>query len=89
MTAALTTYRTVAAESQGEVVATARVARPLAAADERRLTEVLSSQYDTTVHLNVVIDPDVLGGISVEIGDQVIDGTISTRLDEARRRLVG
>jgi F-type H+-transporting ATPase subunit delta len=89
MTAALATYRTVAAESQGEVVATARVARPLADADERKLTEVLSSQYDTTVHLNVVVDPDLLGGIRVEIGDQVIDGTISTRLDEARRRLVG
>jgi F-type H+-transporting ATPase subunit delta len=89
MTAALATYRTVAAETQSEVVATVRVARPLAAADERKLTEVLSSQYDATVHLNVVVDPDVLGGIRVEIGDQVIDGTISTRLDEARRRLVG
>lgn len=89
MTSALATYRTVSAESQGEAVATARVARPLAAADERKLTEVLSAQYDTTVHLNVVLDPDVLGGIRVEIGDQVIDGTISTRLDEARRRLVG
>jgi F-type H+-transporting ATPase subunit delta len=89
MTAALTTYRTVAAESQGEVVATVRVARPMAPVDQRRLTEVLSSQYDSTVHLNVVLDADVLGGIRVEIGDQVIDGTISTRLDEARRRLVG
>jgi F-type H+-transporting ATPase subunit delta len=89
VTAALVTYRRVAAETQGETVATVRVARPLAAADERRLTEVLSSQYDATVHLNVVIDPDVLGGIRVEIGDQVIDGTISGRLDDARRRLAG
>ena len=89
MTAALATYREVAAESQGEVVATVRVARPLAAADERKLTEVLSSQYDTTVHLNVVVDPDVLGGVRVEIGDEVIDGTIASRLDDARRRLVG
>ncbi|MGA8248252.1 MAG: F0F1 ATP synthase subunit delta [Nocardioides sp.] len=89
MSAALTTYRTIAAESQGEVVATVRVARPLAAADERRLTEVLGRQYAATVHLNVVIDPEVLGGVRVEIGDQVIDGTISTRMDEARRRLVG
>jgi F-type H+-transporting ATPase subunit delta len=89
MTAALATYRTVAAESQGELVATVRVARPLTAADQRTLTEVLSSQYDTTVHLNIVLDPDVLGGVRVEIGDQVIDGTISTRLDEARRRLAG
>ena len=67
-------------------MATVRVARPLAAADEQRLTDVLSRQYDTTVHLNVVVDPDVLGGIRVEIGDEVIDGTIASRLDDARRR---
>ena len=89
MTAALATYRVVAAESQGEAVATVRVARALSAADQRRLGEILNQQYDTTVRLNVVIDPDVIGGIRVEIGDQVIDGTISGRLDDARRRLAG
>jgi len=89
MTNALATYRQVAAETQGEVVATVRVARPLVAADQQRLTEILSRQYDTTVHLNVLVDPDVLGGIRVEIGDQVIDGTISSRLDGARRALAG
>ena len=88
-TAALTTYRRMAAETQGETVATVRVARPLAVADQQRLTALLSSQYDTTVHLNVVIDPEVLGGLRVEIGDEVIDGTIASRLDDARRRLVG
>ena len=89
MTAALATYREVAAQSKGEIVATARVARPLAAADQRRLADVLGNQYDTTVHLNVVVDPDVIGGVRVEIGDEVIDGTIASRLDDARRRLVG
>jgi F-type H+-transporting ATPase subunit delta len=89
MTAALATYREVAAQSKDEVVATARVARPLGAADQRRLAEILGRQYDTTVHLNVVVDPDVLGGIRVEIGDEVIDGTIASRLDDARRHLVG
>jgi F-type H+-transporting ATPase subunit delta len=89
MTAALATYRVVAAESQGETVATVRVARPLSAATLRRLGETLNTQYDTTVHLNVVVDPDLLGGVRVEIGDQVIDGTISGRLDDAWRRLAG
>jgi F-type H+-transporting ATPase subunit delta len=89
MTAALATYRRVAAEVQGEMVATVRVARPMSAADQQRLAEILGRQYDTTVHLNVVVDPDVLGGVRVEIGDEVIDGTIANRLDDARRRLVG
>ena len=88
-TNALATYRDVAATTQGEVVATVRVARPMSATDQRRLAETLGQQYDTTVHLNVEIDPDVLGGIRVEIGDEVIDGTIASRLDDARRRLVG
>jgi len=89
VTVALSTYRRVAAETQGETVATVRVARPLSDADQRRVAELLSSQYDTTVHLNVVIDPEVLGGLRVEIGDEVIDGTIASRLDDARRRLAG
>ena len=89
VTAALATYRRVAAETQGETVATVRVARSLAATDEQRLAELLSTQYDTTVHLNVVVDPEVLGGLRVEIGDEVIDGTIAGRLDDARRHLVG
>ena len=42
---ALATYRTVAAESQGELVATVRVARPLSAADQRTLT-VLQADVD-------------------------------------------
>ncbi|MGC4111036.1 MAG: F0F1 ATP synthase subunit delta [Nocardioides sp.] len=89
VTNALATYREVAAQTQGEAVATVRVARPLADADRDRLAEILGTQYATTVHLNVVVDPDVLGGIRVEIGDEVIDGTIASRLDDARRRLVG
>ena len=89
VTAALTTYRQVAAETQGETVATVRVARPLGSGEQERLTALLSSQYDTTVHLNVVVDPEVLGGLRVEIGDEVIDGTIASRLDDARRLLAG
>ena len=53
------------------------------------MSGVLARQYDRPVHLNVVVDPEVIGGIRVEIGDDVIDGTVSSRLDEARRRLAG
>jgi F-type H+-transporting ATPase subunit delta len=35
------------------------------------------------------VDPAVIGGIRVEIGAEVIDGTIAARLDDARRRLAG
>lgn len=86
---ALAAYQKVAAEARNQGVATVRVARPLADADRERLAAVLSRTYGRTVHLNVVVDPDVIGGISVEIGDDVIDGTVASRLDEAGRKLAG
>ena len=87
--AALATYRQVAAEANGEAVATVRVVAPLGEGERDRLTSALSRQYGRQVHLNEVVDPDVLGGLRVEIGDDVIDGTVSSRLDDARRKLVG
>ncbi len=86
---ALADYQKVAAEVRGQGVATVRVARPLSDADRQRLAGALSRTYGREIHLNVVVDPEVLGGIRVETGDDVIDGTVSSRLDEARRRLAG
>ncbi|MEI5674649.1 MULTISPECIES: F0F1 ATP synthase subunit delta [Nocardioides] len=87
--AALNEYQKIAAEVHGQGVATVRVARDLSDAERGRLEQALSTQYGRPVHLNLVVDPSVLGGIRVEIGDDVIDGTVSSRLDDARRRLVG
>lgn len=86
---ALAEYQKVAADVQNRGVATVRVARDLSGAERDRLADVLSRQYGRPVHLNLVVDPTVLGGIRVEIGDDVIDGTVSSRLDDARRRLAG
>ncbi len=86
---ALAEYQKVAAEAQHQGVATVRVARDLPEHERTRLAGALERQYGRPVHLNVVVDPAVIGGIRVEIGDDVIDGTISSRLDDARRRLVG
>lgn len=86
---ALEEYEKVAADVHGRDVATVRVARPLGESEVQRLTAALTAQYGRPVHLNVVVDPDVIGGIKVEIGGDVIDGTISSRLDDARRKLAG
>jgi F-type H+-transporting ATPase subunit delta len=37
----------------------------------------------------VIIDPTIVGGLRVSIGDDVIDGTVSGRLEDARRQLAG
>lgn len=86
---AIAEYQKVAAAVYGEGVARVRIARPLADAERGRLQEALSRHYGRPVHLNVVVDPEVLGGIRVEIGDDVIDGTVLARLDSARRKLAG
>lgn len=86
---ALEEYQKVAAEVREQRVATVRVARPLAEADRERLQAALSRTYGRTVHLNVLVDPEVIGGIRVDIGDDVIDGTVASRLDEAGRKLAG
>jgi F-type H+-transporting ATPase subunit delta len=89
VTAALETYRRVAADAQGEYVATVRVVAPLSDGERDRLTKALTEQYGREIHVNEIVDPHVLGGIRVDIGDDVIDGTVSGRLDDARRKLVG
>lgn len=86
---ALEEYQKVAAEVFDQRVATVRVAQSLPDDELSRLTDVLSKQYGRRVHVNVLVDPSVLGGVRVEIGDDVIDGTVSARLDEARRRMAG
>ena len=87
--AALAAYQKVAASVQGESVAQVRSAKELSAAELDRLQAALTRQYGRPVHLNLVVDPDVIGGIRVEVGDDVIDGTVVSRLDDARRRLAG
>jgi F-type H+-transporting ATPase subunit delta len=86
---AIDAFVELAAKTRNRVVALVRVAQPLGADEERRLAAALSAQYDRTVHLNTVIDPSVLGGVHVTVGDEVVDGTVSSRLDDAARRLAG
>jgi F-type H+-transporting ATPase subunit delta len=82
-------FERLAASHRHRLVGTVKVARPLSDADRGRLESALSSQYGRPVHLNVVVDPAVIGGVRVELGDDVIDGTVASRLDDARRRLAG
>ena len=87
--AAVQYFIKVAADRRERLVATVRSAAPLSESDQERLADALRRQYGRRVHLNTVVDPDVLGGLRVEIGDEVIDGTVASKLDDARRRLTG
>jgi F-type H+-transporting ATPase subunit delta len=79
----------VASRRRGQSVARVTTAVALTAEQEQRLTEVLGRIYGRTVGLQVTVDPSVLGGLIVQVGDEVIDGSIAHRLEVAGRRLVG
>ena len=83
------TYAQVAADRRQRMVATVTATVPLTEEQRGRLGRALQQMYGHDVHLNVQLDPALVGGIRVEIGDEVIDGSIVDRLDDARRRLVG
>jgi len=79
----------LAAERRNRSVAHVTAAVELSAAQRKRLAEILKAAYGREVHINVAVDPQVLGGIKVQVGSEVVDGTVLARLDDARRRLVG
>ncbi|KRV49466.1 ATP synthase F0F1 subunit delta [Wenjunlia vitaminophila] len=85
----LENYSRLAAARRGRMVAVVTTAVPLSSGQKDRLGSVLARLYGRDVHLNLDVDPEVRGGISVRVGDEVIDGSISSRLDEAARRLAG
>lgn len=78
-----------AAARRGSSVAEVRTAHPLSDEQQRRLAESLSAQAGQPVELKVVVDPDVVGGIVVKMGDTVIDGSVARRLSELRAAMVG
>ena len=77
----------VVADEANLAVATITSAAPLSASQLERLRAGLAKSHGRDLKLNLVIDPQVLGGIRVQIGDDVIDGSVSTRLTELRLRL--
>lgn len=70
-------------------VATVVAAAPLSATQTQRLASALSARYGGEISLNVMIDPAVVGGLRVQIADDVIDASVATRLADLRHRLAG
>ena len=69
------------------LVATVTVAAPLEKAQLERLEKALAKTYGQELNLNVEINPSVLGGVKVQVSGEIIDGSVATRLNQARMQL--
>ncbi|GLW24675.1 F0F1 ATP synthase subunit delta [Microbispora triticiradicis] len=86
---ALEEFGWIVARARERLVGVVRSAVPLTQQQKQRLAAWLRATYGRDVHLNVEVDPKVLGGFSVRVGDDYIDTTIAGRIEEVRRRLAG
>ncbi len=87
--AVLQDYGQIAADRRNRLVARVRTAVPLTEEERARLGAALRRIYGHDVHLDIDLDPSVLGGVEVSVEGEVVDGTVRSRLDETRRRLAG
>jgi F-type H+-transporting ATPase subunit delta len=79
----------LAAERRDRQIAYVTVAALLSQADEDRLAARLGEIYGRPVDLKVSADPSILGGMSIRVGPDLYDGTVSRRLTETRTALAG
>lgn len=89
LSAALHYLGELAAARRDRLVANVTAASPLTQEQEARLARILERTYGRAVQVNVGVDPAVLGGMRIQVGAEVIDGTMLSRIQEARRRFTG
>ncbi len=85
--AGLDSLAKLAADRRDRMVAVVTSAVPLSDPQKQRLGAALAKLYGRPMHLNLDVDPEVVGGIRVQVGDEVINGSIADRLEDAGRRL--
>ena len=79
----------IVADQAGLAIATVTTATPLAADQLSQLQSRLSVSYGRQLGINLVIDPELIGGVRVQIGDDIIDDTVATRLGDLKLQLAG
>ena len=71
----------------GESMVTVTTATPLKKEQIKRLVEVYSAKVGHPVHINSVVDPTVLGGMRIQVGDEVTDNTVVAQLQNLHRKV--
>lgn len=71
----------------GQSMITVTTAAPLKEEQIKRLIDVYSAKVGRQVHINSVVDPTVLGGMRIQVGDEVTDNTVVAHLQNLHRRV--
>ena len=82
-------YQALVDEIEGRLHADVTVARPAAPGDEEAIAEQLTRAFGKQVVPHVRVNPAILGGVVVRVGDTVMDGSVRRRLAVLRGRMVG
>jgi F-type H+-transporting ATPase subunit delta len=77
----------LSAEQREQAIAEVRSAVPISDAQRKRLEAALSSATGRKIEAKVVVDPTLVGGVIARVGDLVFDGSIASRLEDARQVL--
>jgi F-type H+-transporting ATPase subunit delta len=83
-----TEFRRLDNARQGIVPATATTAAPLSQDEVRALVGRLEQMTGARIELDLQVDPSLLGGLVVRVGDRLIDGSVRGRLERLRNQLV-
>lgn len=84
----MATLAGVAAELRGKEVAVVTSAEPLNAVQADQLAAKLGRIYGREMSIHTEVDPSLLGGLIIRVGDEVIDGSTSGKLEKLRTSLV-
>ena len=82
---AVNAFLKLGADLAGGKLAVVTVAKPMADEQKNRLGDVLQARMGSKIIVEEIVDPSVLGGVRVECGAEVIDSTMTARLETARR----
>lgn len=77
----------ISSDSRGQKMAEVRSAISLDESQSQRLAEALSSHFGHPVNVKVTVDPSIMGGLVVRMGDTVIDGSVRNRLAQLRAQV--
>ena len=83
----LNEFAQAASDRRNQVIAHVRTAKELTNSQLEKLTKSLSAQVGRSVRINVEVDSAVLGGVSIRFADELIDGSLASRLAQAGREL--